>query len=165
MSKVKEQGLALTDIGPLYEDVPLSDTKSIRVFGLSAKGIFTVFQQFPEIMKWFNGNVVGAPIDLKSLVEQVPDALAAILAAGCGQPGDKKAEDVAGMLPAEAQLDILEAIGRLTFRSGFGPFATRIAQFVSAAQSANFGRAPDTRLQPASKPVSPPATPPSQPGT
>jgi hypothetical protein len=163
MSKAKEQGLALTDIGPLYEDVPFGD-KHIRVYGVSAKGIFSVFQRFPEIMKWFNGGV-GVTIDLKNLVNQVPDALAAIIAAGCGEPGEAKAEKIAEMLPAETQLDIIEAIGRLTFRSGFGPFATRIAQFVTAAQSANFGRAPDTKSPQASKPASQPDTTPNPSGT
>lgn len=157
----KEQGLSLTDIGPLSESVLVHEGKSVQVYGVSAKGIFAVFQQFPDVMQWFK----GGKFDIQSLVAEAPDALAAVIAAACGQPGDKKAQEIAERLPAEVQLDILEAAGRLTFKSGFGPFVNRIVALSNAAASVNYGRALDTKSPPESKPSLPPASEPSSSGT
>jgi hypothetical protein len=157
----KSAGLSLTDIGPVFEDISLGDDKSVRVKGISAKGIFYVFQAYPEVMQWFQ----GGQIDIKGLIAQAPDALASIIAAGCGQPNDRDAEEIASSLPAEVQLDILEAIGRLSFKSGFGPFVNRIVAMANVAQSLNYGRAPGTKSPQESQPVSPPDTTVKPPGT
>lgn len=153
-TKRKEQGLSLTDIGPVYEDVPVTAEKAVRVSGISAKGIFTIFQRFPQVMEWFK----GGRIDLQGLIAEMPDAIAAIIAAGCNQPGDDEAEEIAGSYAAETQLDITEAIGRLTFKNGFGPFVKRIVAMANAAQSVNYGRVPGMNLPQGSNPVSPQAT-------
>ena len=42
------------------------------------------------------------------------DAVAAIIAAGCGYPGDETAETVAGKLSLDAQAELLAAILRWT---------------------------------------------------
>lgn len=156
----KEQGLSLLDIGPLYEDVDYG-TRKLRVYGVSAEGIVSVFQRFPEIRTWFQG---GGTVNIKMLIEQAPGAFAAVIAAATGTPGSEKAEKIARLIPAETQLDILEAIGRLTFKNGFGPFVARIVALSAAARSENFGRVQDTNSPPTSKPVSPPATEPSTSG-
>jgi hypothetical protein len=54
------------------------------------------------------------------------DAVAAIIAAGCGYPGDEKAEAVAGRLSIDAQADLLAAILRLTLPAGLGPFVEKL---------------------------------------
>jgi hypothetical protein len=155
--KEREQGLSLLDIGPLYELVPAPNGKKLRVYGVSAKGIFAVFQRFPEVGSWFKG---GKKVDMAPLIAEAPDAIAAVIAAGCGKPGDMQAEEVAGLLPVETQLDVLEAIGRLTFKNGFGPFVQRIVALSEQAQSLNFGRGLAMRSPPASKPASVPASTP-----
>lgn len=148
----ENQGLSLTDIGPLFENVTIAEGKALKVFGVSVKGVFLVFQRFPEIAQWFN----GGKVDLPSLMTQAPEAVAAVIAAGCGQAGVEEAESVAGQLPVEAQLDVLEAIGRLTFKNGFGPFVQRIVALSVQAQSLNYGRAQGTKLPQGLKPVSQP---------
>jgi hypothetical protein len=157
----KEQGLSLLDIGPIYEDVDFGE-KKLRVYGISAAGILSVFQRFPEVMSWFKG---GDKVNLQSLVTEIPDALAACIAAGCGSPGNIEAEDMADRLPVETQLDIIEAIGRLTFKSGFGPFVQRMLALVGEAQSVSFGRAQVMKSPQESPPASLPDLPPSPPGT
>lgn len=154
----KEQGLSLLDIGPLSEAVPIGGERYLNVYGVSVHGVFSIFQRFPEVRSWFTEKT-GRVIDFKKLIAEVPDAVSAVIAAGCGNPGNEAAEEMAALFPVETQLDILEAIGRLTFKNGFGPFAQRIVAFAEAAQSVNFGRAPDTKSPKASKPSSPPATP------
>ena len=158
----KDQGLSLLDIGPVSEKVQVG-SKLLNVYGISAKGIFAVFQRFPEVRTWFTVKQ-GQKIDLQKLIAEAPDAIAAIIAAGCGEPGNAAAEETAGTIPVDTQLDILEAIGRLTFKNGFGPFVQRIVALSEQAQSANFGRAPDTKSPQASKPLSAPATPPKPSG-
>lgn len=158
MSKNEPSGLSLLDIGPLYEDVPYGKRK-VRVYGVSAAGILSVFQRFAEIGQWFRGSSNGAKVDVKKLMAEAPAAIGAIIAAGCGSPGDAKAEKIAGLIPADTQLDILEAIGRLTFKNGFGPFVKRIVALSDAAKSVNYGRGQDTASPQTSKPSPPPATP------
>jgi hypothetical protein len=155
-----EQGLSLLEIGPMTEVVPVGK-KSLTVYGVSAEGIFSLFQRFPEMMQWFKGGVLDVPL----LIKETPAAIAAVIAVGCGSPNDPKAEEVARKLPVEVQIDILEAIGRLTFSKGFGPFVKRIVALSDQARSANFGRGAGMKSPPASKPLSPPATEPQPPGS
>lgn len=150
-----EQGLSLLDIGPAVEKVPIGD-KFLNVFGVSAEGMFALFVRFPEMQKWFKDNKV----DAQKLMAETPGAIAAIIAAGCGVPGNKEAEDRAKTFPVETQMDILEAIGRLTFTKGFGPFVKRIVVLTEQAASVNYGRGLGTKSQPTSKPSLPTDTPP-----
>jgi hypothetical protein len=52
--------------------------------------------------------------------------VAAIIAAGCGYPGDDKAEAIAAKLPLDSQTDFLAAILRLTLPKGIGPFVNKL---------------------------------------
>lgn len=142
-----DQGLSLTDIGPLRELVSIGD-KKLAVTGISAEGILVLFNRFPVLREW----ALAGKITLSNVQTKAPDAIKAIIAAGCGQPGDEAAERVAATLAVETQLDVLEAIGRLTFTKGFGPFVNRIVALAAQARSVNYGRAPDTALPQTSKP-------------
>jgi hypothetical protein len=146
----KDQGLSLLDIAPAFELVPVGDDQNLRVIGVSAEGVVALFKRFPEMGKWFAGGLKP-----EIMTKAAPEAIAAIIAAGCGTPGNEGAEEVARALPVETQLDVLEAIGRLTFKKGFGPFVDRIIALTAAAKSANYGRAKDMASQPQSKPSQP----------
>jgi hypothetical protein len=139
-------GLSLLDLGPQTESVPVGSMK-VRVTGVSVKGVFAIFGRFPEIGSWFK----AGKVDLAGLIEQAPDALAAFIAAGCGEPDNPVAESVAASLPVETQLDIIDAIARLTFKNGFGPFVNRILALSDQAQSVNYGRVSGMNSQQASK--------------
>ena len=132
------QGLSILDIGPISDTVPVGD-QQLTVYGISALGIFTVLQSYPEIKDWF-ANQAGHKVDPTKLVSEMPGAVSAIIAAGCGEPGNKVAEENAARLSVEMQLDIIEKIGGLTFKNGFGPFAQRVVALINAARSVNFGR-------------------------
>jgi hypothetical protein len=148
----KEQGLSLLDIGPVTENIEVGPDKFLAVTGISARGVLTLFLRFPSVQGWFAGESVNGAV----LVGLAPEALAAIIAAGTGNPGDDKAEEIASNLPVELQLDIVEVIGRLTFKKGFGPFVERVVSLAnSAATSANLGKAASTILPQQSKPLSP----------
>lgn len=150
----KKPGLNLTDLAPMSEDVSIGDQK-LTVHGVSAKTGLAIIRRFPKIL----GMVTGEKFDLGTFIAIAPDAVAAIIAAASGQSDNGKAEEIAADLGLEYQMDILEAVGRLTFTKGFAPFAQRIMTLANGANSALSSKVPDMKLQPVSKPSSPPDTP------
>ncbi len=147
------QGLSLLDIAPQSEDVKISEDTALKVYGISVQDMVTLLQRFPEAQQWIN----GGKLDPAHFIKVAPHAIAAIAAAGCGLIGNEEAEKKAASLTIETQLDILEAIGRLTFRSGFGPFVQRITEVanLAAVVSGNSGKGPDMNSPPALTPSPP----------
>ena len=118
----------LLDIAKSTIIIPVNGT-DIPVYGVSAKGIAYLIQRFPEIRAMFANK--AAALTTTNLFELVPDAIASIIAAGCGSPGDKKTEEVAARLAAEAQIELLEAIIALTMPKGLGPFVAKLEKLMS----------------------------------
>ena len=113
--------VGLIDIAPRAENVDVQGTP-VAVHGISAKGVAHLLGRFPELRKLMSGQEVEGD----ALMAMGGDAVAAILAAGCGYPGDDKAEAVAGKLAVDAQADLLAAIVRLTLPAGLGPFVEKL---------------------------------------
>lgn len=166
----KPLGLNLVDIGNptvnilIGKNSETGEDEYAAVTGVSVKGLLTLFLRFPDLQKFFSGSGVS----MLELMQTMPETIAAIIAAGTGTPGDEKAEEIADKLPAEIQLDILQAIWNLTFRSGFGPFVQRLmalAAQAAAIRQDNFGKGPHTKSPPQSKPSSPPDTIANESGT
>lgn len=158
----KEQGLSLHDIAGYGEDVDIGGSKTLKVKGISAYGILLLLRRYPDLQNW----LAGGNLAVSDLVLQGPDVMAAIIAAGTGLPGDTDAEDAAATLPVEAQMDIIEAVYRQTFRSGFGPFVQRVQKlYADAVASGSFGVDPGTKSPQASKPSLQPGTTPNESGT
>jgi len=152
----KTEALSLLDIDLRHEMVQINEKQSLRVRGISIEDIKVLFTRFPALM----GLAVGRGLDTKAVMDLGPEIVMALCAAGVGELGNKQAEDMAGQLSVETQLDILEAMGRCTFSKGFGPFAQRLAG-VAKALSVEVGKAPDTNLPKPSKLSAVPPTPPS----
>lgn len=115
--------VSLLDIGDLKEEVDIRG-KKIDVTGVSASGAVTLLTRFPEIRKLFAGK--AADVTVEAIVSMAPELVAAIIAAGCGSPGDVKHEEAARKLGIEEQFDLITAILRLTFPAGVGPFVERL---------------------------------------
>lgn len=113
--------VGLIDIAPRAETVVIHGT-TVGVHGISAKGVAHLLGRFPELRMLMTGHEVEAA----QLMAMGGDAVAAIIAAGCGYPGDEKAEDVAASLSIDAQADLLAAIVRLTLPAGLGPFVEKL---------------------------------------
>ena len=113
--------VGLIDIAPKGETVEVQGA-SVAVHGISAKGIAHLLGRFPDLRKLMTGQQVEA----QQLMAMGGDAVAAIIAAGCGYPGDEKAESVADKLAIDAQADLLAAIVRLTLPVGLGPFVEKL---------------------------------------
>ena len=151
----QEQGLSLTDIGAPHERVPVGD-QMLDVYGLSIDSLIDLLQRFPEAGKW----LAPGAVNMNEMLAAAPKLLQAMIASATGKPGDEPTEQIAAKLAVGTQLDILEAVMRLTFKDGFGPFVERIAVLASVAASVNFGRAMATNSQPPSSPSLPLDTPP-----
>jgi hypothetical protein len=113
--------VGLIDIAPKLEIVEVQGSP-VAVPGISAKGVAHLLGRFPELRKLMTGQEVEAD----ALMAMSGDAVAAIIAAGCGYPGDEQAEAVAGKLAVDAQADLLAAVVRLTLPAGLGPFVEKL---------------------------------------
>jgi hypothetical protein len=141
----EHQGLSLSDIAKRYEDVPVGEKEEdfLRVYGISAEVCLTLLNRFPDLL---GKAMAGGGVKFNDLVAAAPGAISVVIAAATGHPGDEEVEEDAASLPIEIQMDILEAVGRLTFRSGFGPFAQRIMNLANAASSVSSGAVPGMKL-------------------
>jgi len=154
MGEKVKQGLGLLDIAPVSEQVDVGNDQKLEVKGISSEDILKLIQRFPDMQKFISmGGIKPADI-----MNTIPGTVGGIIAAACGHAGEENYESAANKLSVEAQLDLLEAIGRCTFRNGFGPFVMRISAHVVAALSAKSGKATDMNTQLQSRPSSLPDT-------
>nr|WP_133065589.1 hypothetical protein [Niveispirillum lacus] len=101
----------------------------MAVTGVSAAGLATLLHRFPALLAALGGGNMSA----ETLAEAAPEALAAVIAAGTGSPGDSKAEAVAATLSASEQLDLLSAIIAETMPQGVEDFVRRLESLATAA--------------------------------
>ena len=113
----------LTEIAPLKASVKVQGT-DVSVYGVSALGVAILFKRFPDLAGLLNGK----PIEPASLFDYGAEAVAAIIAAGCGTPGDADAEAVASRLSISDQLALLVEIIELTLPGGLGPFVENLVR-------------------------------------
>lgn len=121
----------LLEIADVPRTVPVRG-KEVEVFGVSARGLAAIMLRFPEIGKLMSGKEP----DAGEITNMAPEAIAAFIAAGCGMPGNKDAETLAGNLGVAEQLDLIEEIVRLTFPRGIGPFVEKLEALGLRAQVA-----------------------------
>jgi hypothetical protein len=120
---------SLLDLENAAETVKVGG-KDIPVYGLSTAGIVAILRRFPQLREMLSGEEVELTAEL--LYDLAPDAVAALIAASCGHPGDETAERVASRLTITQQADLLEATIRLTMPDGLGPFVARLAEMGQA---------------------------------
>jgi hypothetical protein len=121
----------LLDIVPAtaVESVHISGGRRITVRGLHANDIATIVARFPSMIAVF----AGAGDNVVTLFSSLGLAAGAIIAAGCGHPGDEKAEQIAGSFLIDDQLQLFKAIFGLTFPNGLSPVMETIAGLVNGA--------------------------------
>jgi hypothetical protein len=139
--------VGLLDIAPSSRTVTVNGAE-LEVKGVSAGGVAYLLQKFPELRALLAGR---DDVDANSLISRVPDAIAAIIASGCGYPGSADAEAKAAELPAEAQMDILAAIVELTMPKGVGPFLEKLTKAMGAFGDADLAKIPGIKSPSPSK--------------
>lgn len=137
--------VGLLDLAPLTESVKVSGDRDVTVLGVSALGVAYLLRHFPELRELIVGRDVAVTPEL--LFEKVPHAIAAIIAAGTGNPGNELAEKAAAQLSINDQMDMLSAIIRLTMPEGLRPFVEKVKSLAQAlgvrdAQSGGTGKVP-----------------------
>lgn len=99
----------------------------VEVFGISVKDMADLFNRVPDLDKLFS----GSDITVQSIVRTGPGTIALIIAAGCRQLGNSVAEENAAALGIDTQLQFIDAIIKLTFPTGVGPFVERLNQLAA----------------------------------
>lgn len=117
----------LMDVIPAAAKVAVGDV-TLEVRGVSAKGVAYLLGRFPEL----RALMAGREVPLPELMAMGGDAVAAIIAAGCGYPGDEAAEQRAGEFAVDAQADLLAAILKLTMPNGVAPFVEKLTALAGA---------------------------------
>jgi hypothetical protein len=127
------KGLGLLDIKPRTEEVAIDTEQSLTVQAISTETCFQLLERFPSLLSIFSGSMPS----VAEIRGSGPEAIAAIIACavvnsdGKLSPfGHDEAERAAAALPMEAQLDLLAAIGRVTFKDGIIPFVQRLASML-----------------------------------
>ena len=113
------------DIAPLRRSVRIgaSDDESVWVSGISAMGIASLLDRFPDLRKL----MTGVEVSSEELMKLGTGIVAAIIAAGCGHPGHPKAEENAANFPIGVQADLLAAVVELTMPNGIGPLVEKLS--------------------------------------
>lgn len=133
--------VSLTDIAPSTRSVRVGG-KDATVYGVGVKGIAALLRDFPDLQKLMTGQKVD--LTAGALMDIAPDAIAAIMAAGLGFPGDKDAIKAVEALPLGEQVKILEATIELTMPDGIGPFVDALNALMARLNFDALGKAPDS---------------------
>jgi hypothetical protein len=104
--------------------------------------------RFPQVREMMVGRDPSG-LTPENLVKMVPDAIACVIAAGTGSPGDPAAEAVAESLGAQDQLELLEAILEATLPKGPGPFVEKLMALASVV-GGDLGNIPGMKSPPQS---------------
>lgn len=151
--------VSLLDLGDLSETVMVSG-KPVTVSGISAEGVLYLLQKFPELRALMTGH--ASDVKPEALMTMAPKAIASIIAAGLGYPGNEEVETKAGRIGFGSQVELIAAVMRMTFPEGIGPFVERLqalsqsSEEVAAAVLPNLksavvsGKAQDTKSPEAS---------------
>ncbi len=118
--------MSLKDMAP-----PTSKVGGISVHGISLAGIAMLTERFPWWLQLFGvKGEDGQSLDFKAAAMKSPALVAAIIAAGTGDPGDEDCEKIASQFGIERQFDFVEAILKETVPSGAAPFVERLRSYV-----------------------------------
>ncbi len=123
----------LLDVAPSNLSVTVNGTE-VSVPGVAAEGIAVLLSRFPALRALLTGR--KADVSAESLTSLVPEAIAAVIAAGTGSPGDADAEAIASKLPLATQLEFIDKIVDATMPEGVGPFVAAFERLGLLADSA-----------------------------
>ncbi len=115
---------SLLDIAPLAERVSVGGDSIVDVYGVSSAGFAQLWMRFPDIQKIFAGEIKD--LSPERIAALLPPCVAAVIAAGTGDPGNPEVEKIAARLPVSTQIDLITAILKLTMPEGIGPFVQKI---------------------------------------
>lgn len=114
--------VSLLDIAPITGKVKVGE-QELELRAITVRDVAVILARFPEVQKAFSGK----DVDVSIAMREAPEAVAAAIACGVGKAGEEEYEQHAlNALSPEYQMDILQAILRLTLPRGFGPFVEKL---------------------------------------
>jgi hypothetical protein len=113
--------ISLLDIPSHSLTVTVGGAK-LTVSPVSITALVSLFSRFPDLGKMLQDR----KFSVATLLTNSGPLVAAIIAAGCGHPGDAKHEEAASRLALDDQLTILEGVLNVTIPSGIGAFVERL---------------------------------------
>lgn len=131
--------VGLLDIVAVPTEVEIRGYK-LEVGGVTARGIAYLLADFPELRKLMTGQELGE-ITPDRLMDMFPQAVAAIIAAGLGHPGDKGYITAAEKLSVGEQMELLKAIIPLTFPQGLNRFLDALDDLTSEVDVSGWAQA------------------------
>lgn len=117
----------LLDIAPATQYVA-----GVAVTGLSLRGLAQLIAEFPA----FKAMLMERSVDITRIIGEMPDATAALIAAGIGFQGDPKQIEAAEILPFGLQVEFVAAIYEATFPNGLGVVTGHLQNLVAALPDA-----------------------------
>lgn len=114
--------VGLLDIAPAVASVTVQG-KKFPVHGVSIAGIVSLLTRFPELKQMMSGR---GGVDASRLIAAGGSLAGAVIAAGLGYPGIEDQEEAATRLPIGDQVDLLEAIIKVTLPNGVAPFVEKL---------------------------------------
>lgn len=117
--------VGLLDIAPVIDTVEVNG-ESVSVPGISVEGIVSLLRRFPVL-----NDMASKGISVEGLYAMGPDVVAAVIAAGCGNPGNEQVEQIAKLLNLQAQIDLLNAILKRTMPKGVTPFLESVNRLMA----------------------------------
>lgn len=142
----RPEALSLLDLRQSSKLVQVGDDQEIEVFGLTAESVGDLMGRFPTLQRF----LMSVGLTREDILKEVPGAIAAIIAAGCGHGNSEEHEKAASEIELEGQAAMIEAILQCTFTRGFGPFASRLQAMGLQATTAPVGRDLGSRSPPRS---------------
>ena len=131
---------SLLDIVPLTTTVSVNGTE-ITVRGVGIDAIACAMSASPDLAALMRpGGVILS--DPASLLMAAPAALHGVIAEACGMAGDAAALEVVRTLPFHSQVDLVEAIIKLSFPGGVLPFVPRLTGLLGSVPTPAAAAAP-----------------------
>lgn len=124
--------VGLLDMAPSQKTVPVRGV-SLPVTGVSVAGLARIMGKFKEVERLFTGKSKPEDWTAASLMKLVPEAVAEVIAAGLGYPGDAAQIKAAEELPVGEQLALITAVLEVTMPQGIGPFVESLSGLLSAS--------------------------------
>jgi hypothetical protein len=115
------------------------DGVSVTVQGVTAMGVFSLLQEFPELKLVLTGKVLEGDI-IGALFSAVPQAVASVIAMGCGHDGEAEYIAAAHKLRVGEQTLLLQAIAELTFPQGVRSFIDGLVGLTGQAGVRGWGQ-------------------------
>jgi hypothetical protein len=123
---------------------------SIVLKGLTAKDYYAILHRFERLGLL----AMGGQANIFDAMKEMPDAMAAWVAAACGLGGDAEAEQAAlDNLTVEEAMAIVEATFPLTFSKGFASFYDLQTAVYATLVPIRLGKVSDTTSPSPSTPV------------